>query len=178
MGARQYSPLLGRFLEVDPVPGGNANDYAYPTDPVNMSDLDGRCWGFAKNAPGCVKARRAGRWVNRNRAEIGKWALRGLTVAAAGFCIAASGGACIALTVAVMFGSTYKNAGDTGVLGKKKANWGRFIGRTAIDVGMSLAGGLPAGVVRSATAGSLPLIARQVTAAHGQLPTMVYGLAS
>ena len=44
MGARQYSSLLGRFLEVDPVLGGNANDYTYPLDPLNQSDLDGlRC---------------------------------------------------------------------------------------------------------------------------------------
>jgi RHS repeat-associated protein len=44
MGARPYSPLLGRFLSVDPVDGGSANDYDYVNgDPVNMNDLDGRC---------------------------------------------------------------------------------------------------------------------------------------
>ncbi len=43
MGVRLYDPALGRFLQVDPVEGGSANDYDYVGgDPVNDSDLDGR----------------------------------------------------------------------------------------------------------------------------------------
>jgi RHS repeat-associated protein len=47
MGVRQYNPATGRFLTTDPIPGGNANTYTYPTDPTNSFDLDGRCglWG-------------------------------------------------------------------------------------------------------------------------------------
>jgi RHS repeat-associated protein len=43
MGVRLYSPSLGRFLQVDPVPGGSATAYDYcNADPVNCTDLDGR----------------------------------------------------------------------------------------------------------------------------------------
>ncbi|MET8288340.1 DNRLRE domain-containing protein [Streptomyces sp. NPDC005132] len=42
MGVRLYDATTGRFLSTDPVYGGNSNPYAYPADPVNKYDLDGR----------------------------------------------------------------------------------------------------------------------------------------
>jgi len=47
MGARVYNPATGRFLTLDPVPGGNPNPYTWPTDPINQTDLTGNWpdWG-------------------------------------------------------------------------------------------------------------------------------------
>jgi RHS repeat-associated protein len=43
MGARPYSPSLGRFLAVDPIEGGSANDYEYGSgDPCANLDISGR----------------------------------------------------------------------------------------------------------------------------------------
>jgi len=50
MGQRSYIPQTGRFLQTDPIPEGSANNYDYTNqDPINNTDLDGRC-------PWCVVA--------------------------------------------------------------------------------------------------------------------------
>jgi len=42
MGVRLYEPTTGRFESVDPVPGGNANSYIYPDDPIGRSGTSGK----------------------------------------------------------------------------------------------------------------------------------------
>jgi len=42
MGARLYNPTTGQFTSTDPVPAGNDTAYSYPSDPINIFDLDGR----------------------------------------------------------------------------------------------------------------------------------------
>jgi hypothetical protein len=57
MGVRLYTPTLGRFLQTDPVPGGNANTYTYPGDPVNANDLNGKMGcgtrGYSRGCGSC-----------------------------------------------------------------------------------------------------------------------------
>ena len=61
MGARPYNPILGRFLRLDPIPGGATDsDYAYVNDPINTYDLSGellgiKC-GWCKDAANAVKS--------------------------------------------------------------------------------------------------------------------------
>lgn len=49
MGVRLYNSVTGLFTSVDPVEGGNETIYAYPNDPVNKLDLDGRKGWWSRN---------------------------------------------------------------------------------------------------------------------------------
>ena len=73
MGARQYSPRLGRFIEQDPIEGGSANDYDYVGgDPVNRLDVTGTiCWSCA--------ARRVGNLVRHPVSTIGSYTVARLS---------------------------------------------------------------------------------------------------
>ncbi|MBM6405314.1 hypothetical protein JQN72_13800 [Phycicoccus sp. CSK15P-2] len=60
MGVRYYNPTRGLFTALDPIPGGNDTAYAYPNDPVNTYDLDGRRWSW----------RKVGRWAWKHKWDI------------------------------------------------------------------------------------------------------------
>jgi hypothetical protein len=100
MGARQYDPYLGRFIETDPVEGGSCNDYDYVCmNPMNGSDLDGQiCW----SCPFKAAHRKISRTIRGKRGGFTlRGTLRGLSTAtalvAAVALAAGTGGASLAL---------------------------------------------------------------------------------
>jgi large repetitive protein len=97
MGVRLYNRSTGLFTNTDPVEGGNANAYTYPSDPVNSFDLDGqeRC-GWK------CKAKKAGKWAWKNRVAIAGGV-------AFGACILATAGACAAASAVAVGFSAYSN---------------------------------------------------------------------
>jgi RHS repeat-associated protein len=84
MGVRLYNSVTGHFTSVDPVKGGNTTRYAYPQDPINKYDLDGRiAWR---------------KWTKRAVSVAGIVAVDACVVATAGICGVAAGAASIAST--------------------------------------------------------------------------------
>ena len=58
IGTRPYSPILGRFLRIDPIEGGSCSDYDYVCgDVINVFDLPGLCtrWDLVCNAAKALK---------------------------------------------------------------------------------------------------------------------------
>ena len=56
MGVRYYNALRGLFTALDPVAGGNETAFGYPNDPINATDLSGKCFWDACAVEGYVVA--------------------------------------------------------------------------------------------------------------------------
>lgn len=138
MGARVYVPVLGRFLQVDPILGGSANDYDYTSaDPINSYDLDG-LWDWK----------------------------RALSIAAVVISVVALVGcaatiACLALSVAAFATSTVASAANRNVIagGGRRSDWRGFAGDVAL-AGVSFGAGAVAGRVAG-------LVGRSALASNG-----------
>lgn len=104
MGVRLYNPILGRFLQVDPIVGGNATAYDYVYgDPVNKLDLDGKRCVFGRNANKSCRGARQARWIG-----VGAVAL-GTAVVIGAACSVTAGLACVAF--AAGYGALGASAG-------------------------------------------------------------------
>lgn len=157
LGAREYDPLIGRFLSVDPVIDHNdpqqLQGYSYSNaNPVTMSDPDGRLPSWMRKVGSAVQqqvqqhiesakqvatsigegAKAAGSWLYNHSGEIA--AVAGVVALVTPPPINA-----IAAGVGLVFGAmdTYKNC--------SKGNW--------VDCGISAAGLIPGGGVLRAASG-------------------------
>jgi len=94
MGARLYNSVTGLFTSRDPVEGGNTTSYAYPQDPVGMSDTTGEwgrfsSWRKREVSWGVRKAHSSIRWGKkqvrsylRNRGRCAERGLKGIETVA------------------------------------------------------------------------------------------------
>ncbi|HEX8002584.1 MAG TPA: RHS repeat-associated core domain-containing protein [Mycobacteriales bacterium] len=141
MGVRLYNPVTGRFLSVDPVPGGSDNRYDYAGhDPTNAFDLDGRR---------CSSTRRNKSWWSKRACSISNhWrgpAQVAVTIAGTGVA-----GACTGITlglgaVACAAGAGAGTAGAVHALGSKSdkslKGYGKAAGFGALTFGLFAAAG-------------------------------------
>lgn len=137
MGARPYSPFLGRFLTVDPVAGGSANDYDYDYtngDPINETDIDGR-WTWKSVFKTAATALSVVSSIAGSIPLCGVCSAVGLItgVASAGFTAATgdwkgAGMALVGTAAGVAFGGIGRLGKFTGKLGKVYNNAAKRVG--------------------------------------------------
>jgi RHS repeat-associated protein len=125
MGARVYMPSIGRFLTVDPVPGGTETTYGYPQDPINLFDLDGR--GF---------------WSKLGNV-LGK-AAKVAAVVGFGACIVATAGVCTGIALAGAAISV--GARVSSKIGGDGSSWASVIGKSAADLILARIPGVRKGI--------------------------------
>ena len=121
MGVRLYNPTTGRFLTTDPVEGGSAGPYLYPTDPIDGFDLTGQCWSWCNHVWHHFRHFVSKHW--RGMAQVGVF----------GACIVVSVGACAGLGVAAAFATNARWSRHGHYRGM---NWTGF----GIDAGLALVG--------------------------------------
>lgn len=120
-GCRLYSPGIGRFLQTDPIVGGNATAYDYCFgDPVNCTDLDGK-WSWKR-------AKKWGKWALNN--GIVRGIAVGVVVGAA--CVGTLGIGC-AIGVGVAAGAAL--GGANWYVNHRRQSWGKHVLRGALEGG-------------------------------------------